>query len=508
MTIRLKLYINSLVLFVLLAMLVVIISIYSSKQTADLALAGHASEFAQNIAKLDMLSQEFITFNENRMLRQWHTLRDKIANTTEVMTTLHDYKTFELSLKSLDKAFKFHQDIFQAHQQALKTKTLTIDEQQRYVLLEQRTAARIRIDTQKLTGLAFKTATAARQNVLQLEQQRHIIILVVATIVILVAFGSAIGITRNISKSLETLISLAQTSDSDPRLTPQRISGRDEITLVSSTINKMLSTIGEQKSALADVNKNLEKIVATRTVQLEQTNKELETFSYTISHDLKAPLRSIDSFSLILLEDCADQLSGEGKDFLIRIRNNTRQMSELIEGLLALSHVSRGVLNLKPIDLSAMAQAIIEDLRVRTPEREVNVSIEKGLVANVDSKLVRSVFQNLIHNAWKYTSKTANARIKLGMLKQNGENIFYLEDNGIGFNMRFATKLFGAFQRMHNVADISGTGIGLATVQRIIHRHGGRIWAEAEEGNGATFFFTLPEAITLGEHKNPGGNTQ
>ncbi len=225
---------------------------------------------------------------------------------------------------------------------------------------------------------------------------------------------------------------------------------------------------------------------------LEAANKELEAFSYSVSHDLRAPLRSIDGFSLALLEDFNDRLNDEGREYLQRVRRGVQRMGRLIDGLLDLSRMAQGPLLRQVVDLSALAERIIEDLREGSPERKVEVRIGKALVVSGDPNLLAVALNNLLENAWKYTGNRQRALIEFGLTMDNGEEVFYIRDNGTGFDMNYANKLFGVFQRLHEAGEFSGTGIGLATVQRVIHRHGGRIWAEAAVGEGATFFFTLP----------------
>jgi signal transduction histidine kinase len=228
--------------------------------------------------------------------------------------------------------------------------------------------------------------------------------------------------------------------------------------------------------------------------ELEGANKELEAFSYSVSHDLRAPLRTIDGFSQILIEDYADKLDQEGKDYLGRVRVASQHMGSLIDDLLDLSRVSRGPLRRETVDLSAVATGIIDELGRSQPEREVKFVTEEGLTAFADANLLTVALENLLGNAWKFTSKQPHAMIEFGSTACEGieeHTSFFVRDNGVGFEMAYSDKLFGAFQRLHGSEEFEGTGIGLATVQRIVRRHGGRVWAEGEVGQGATFFFTL-----------------
>lgn len=246
----------------------------------------------------------------------------------------------------------------------------------------------------------------------------------------------------------------------------------------------------EQK--IRNVNQDLEQRVQERTAQLEATNRELEAFSYSVSHDLRAPLRGIDGFSQALLMFYQDRLDERAKHYLERIRFNSVRMGELIDDLLTLSRLTRTQMQRTQVDLSAIAAEIITDLCQTHPERAVEFINTPRLIANGDARLLRIVLENLLNNAWKYTCRVPKAKIYFGAIENTNDKItYFVRDNGAGFEMAYANKLFGAFQRLHSEAEFPGTGIGLATVKRIIHKHGGRVWAESAINQGATFFFTL-----------------
>lgn len=228
-----------------------------------------------------------------------------------------------------------------------------------------------------------------------------------------------------------------------------------------------------------------------RNAELSTINQELESFAYSVSHDLRAPLRSIDGFSQAILEDYYEQIDATGQDYLRRIRSATQRMGQLIDDLLALSRVTRSDLKQELVDLSAIALGITSDLRQSAPDRDVQFVIQEGLRVSGDSQLLRVVLVNLLENAWKFTSRKPRARIEFGVVNDTGKKIYFIKDDGAGFDMAYSHKLFGAFQRLHSMADFPGNGIGLATIQRVIHRHGGRVWAEGAVGQGATFYFTL-----------------
>jgi PAS domain S-box-containing protein len=249
--------------------------------------------------------------------------------------------------------------------------------------------------------------------------------------------------------------------------------------------------VTKEREAEAEIHRLTEQL-SQRLRETEAANKELEAFSYSVSHDLRAPLRSVDGFSQALLEDFGPELPEKAQDYLGRIRRATQRMGELIDALLTLARVSRAEIRIEPTDLTAIAGQVLLDLRKAEPGRRVDVTIADGLVAEGDPRLLRTAVENLLQNAWKFTGKKEQARIEMGVDgAKDGKRVFFVKDDGAGFDPRYSGKLFGAFQRLHGQGDFPGTGIGLATVQRVVHRHGGEVWAEGRPDHGATFFFTL-----------------
>jgi PAS domain S-box-containing protein len=269
------------------------------------------------------------------------------------------------------------------------------------------------------------------------------------------------------------------------------------------------------QESLQHLNETLERRVAERTRELAVSNRELESFAYSVSHDLRAPLQVIDGFGRALLARTEIQLDERSRHFLSRIRENTRQMGELIDDLLSLAHVTRAEIRSEAVNLAPKAAQIVDRLRQRDPDREVMVEIDEDLTCRGDARLLAIVLENLVENAWKFTARTPGARIRIGRRPgEGGENVIYVHDNGAGFDMTYSDKLFNAFQRLHAASEFPGTGIGLATVHRIVSRHGGRVWADASPGQGATFQFTLdagasdeeeqPDPPGRGQPRSPG----
>jgi signal transduction histidine kinase len=280
------------------------------------------------------------------------------------------------------------------------------------------------------------------------------------------------------------------------KLVPQALRLPSPSVLQTANAN-LQSEITERRQAEKEVERQQIEL-ARSNAELVMANTELESFSYSVSHDLRAPLRAIDGFSQALMEDCSDRLDDAGKNHLNRIRAATQKMGSLIDDLLNLSRLSRAAMHTQTLDISALARSIVSELQIAQPERRIEARIQDGLQAEADRGLVRVALENLLNNAWKFTSKRDRAHIEFGRAEVNDTVAFFVRDNGAGFDPVYASRLFGAFQRLHDTTEFAGTGIGLATVQRIVHRHGGRIWAEGAVDRGATFYFTLGKTAVDG----------
>jgi signal transduction histidine kinase len=351
------------------------------------------------------------------------------------------------------------------------------------------------------TEVAF---AASRTNALQ---AGLVATAVAGLVIVLVIFVGAL-INRPVSA-----LSEAATKAAEGKLDgPVPVTGPKEIAQVAEDFNLMITVRREKEMEVKKLNSQLEQHVHERTADLEKTNlalttrsnelqtanKELEAFCYSVSHDLRAPVRTIGGFTRVLMQDFGKQLGNDGKNYLVRVERAVDRMTELIDDLLELSRISRSKLDYREVDLSELATAVSRELKSSAPERPVTFDVQPGLIACGDAGLLRVLMENLLGNSWKFTGKHQAPRIEFGKEQAGGIAAFFVRDNGAGFDMKYANKLFGAFERLHSPGEYEGHGIGLATVQRIVHRHGGRAWGQGRPGEGAIFYFTLPNGGSNG----------
>jgi signal transduction histidine kinase len=318
--------------------------------------------------------------------------------------------------------------------------------------------------------------------------------LMIGAALLAIGLAGAWALSRSITRPLNSLTKAAAaiTGGNYSRLV--RVRRQDELGELAGAFNAMVVRVRDSERDLAQK-------VQDRTAQLQGVNKELESFSYSVSHDLRAPLRHINGFSQALLEDYADSLDDVGKMYLQDLRGATQEMAQLIDDVLRLARVTRSEMRTEVVNLSEMARAIVVGLRRSDAGRIADINIEEGLSTHGDTRLLQIMLKNLLENAWKFTSKCEKSEIAFGKEAKDGEVPYFIRDNGAGFDMAYADKLFGAFQRLHSAGEFEGTGIGLATVQRVVLRHGGRVWAESSMGQGATFYFTLTNLTQEGHRE-------
>lgn len=330
------------------------------------------------------------------------------------------------------------------------------------------------------------------------------------TVILLLVLGVSFLAALFISSRLQPLIAqpvlqLADTarvvSEARDYSVRARPGNRDEVGLLIDTFNQMLAQIEEREVELQAARAELENRVVERTAELAASNRELEAFSYSVSHDLRAPLRQVHGFSKVIAEQYGPQLDAQGQHYLGRIEQGAAEMGRLIDDLLNLSRLGRRPLKREPTQIGALVEDVRAELEGEINGRKVEWRIQSLLPVDCDPGLMKQVFANLMANSLKYTRPREQAVIEVGQTSLNGEQAIFVRDNGVGFSMKYADKLFGVFQRLHRSEDFEGTGVGLATVQRIVHKHGGHIWAESEEGKGATFSFTLGRQDTAESHE-------
>ena len=346
--------------------------------------------------------------------------------------------------------------------------------------LQERVASRMMLLSYELYGRAKRLAQSAseRTDATRRRMVLQAIVLIGAVLTITVANAMLAGrlIERRITRLRDGAGRVAA-GHLDHRL---NIAGNDELAELGAAYDAMTARL-----------QGLNEELRARVAQLEDANRELDAFAHSVSHDLRAPLRAIDGFSKAVLMDQAEKLDPQGKQDLERVRKAAQHMARLIDDLLKLSRVSRAQLGRVPLDLGRLARSTFDELRRAEPARRVDATIAPDLRAEGDPDLLQVVLDNLLGNAWKFSSRREHAHIELGIAEARGERAFFVRDDGAGFDMTYVGKLFGAFQRLHPMNEFEGTGIGLATVQRIVHRHGGKVWAESTVGQGATFYFTL-----------------
>jgi signal transduction histidine kinase len=330
---------------------------------------------------------------------------------------------------------------------------------------------------------AFRLNNLATERIIEAERQVMIVILAGLALIASIIVGASWRLRRDVLAPIAGLQQATRQVAAGNWDFVLGIRSDDEIGELSKNFDAMTKSLRESFAQIERSNQDLAAL-----------NEELKAFSYSVSHDLRAPLRSMDGFSLVLIEDYGDKLDEEGKDALQRIRAASQRMGDLIDDLLRLSQVTRAELNVTRVDLSAIAREIADGIDREPSGRSVEWAIEAGLSVRADPALMRIAMQNLLQNARKFTGRTEKPVIRVGALKRDAKTVYFVADNGVGFDMVHADNLFGAFQRLHHVDDFPGTGIGLAIVQRIIRRHDGKIWAAAKEGEGATFFFSVKEA--------------
>jgi len=496
MNIKNKLYISAGISIVLVVTLFSVVLVTSGR----IAEGSKKHELLDNVrggvAELDILTYDYLLHREERMEQQWNLkynslgeILDEAAGEQELISVRADYAALGGVFSQITANSERLQQFIQegASQEEIDSATG----------LEERLVAQLLITSHLIITDASRLAEGASADAMEAQRLAANLTLILMIILAITVTTSSLLVARSISKPLDELTKGAEIIGKGDLEHRVGVKSKDEIGQLAATFNRMTASLKKITASRDEldrevtVRKRAEEQVRRTNIELAAVNKELEAFAYSVSHDLRAPLRSINGFSQALIEDYPDKLDEQGKDYLQRVRSATQRMGALIDDLLRLSRVARSEMIRETVDLSAVAQSIADELQETQPERQVSFVIAPALTTSGDAQLLRLLMENLLSNAWKFSGYHPQARIEFGATQSNGKEVFFVRDDGAGFDMTYADKLFGVFQRLHSQDDFPGTGVGLATVQRIVHRHGGQVWAEGKVEEGATFYFTL-----------------
>jgi len=496
MNIKNKLYISAGISIVLVVVLLSVVLVTSGRTAEENEKHQLLMDVYESVSELDIVTYDYLLHREERMEHQWNIKHDSLGEILDglaeeegLLPIRADYATLGNLFSQITANSEKIQKLIQEGASQEKIDAITG--------LEERLVAQLLITSHSVITDASRLAEEAHAEVTEAQNLAANLTVILMIVLAITVTTSSLVVARSISKPLDELTKGAEiigTGDLEHKV---EVKSKDELGQLAAAFNKMTASLKKITASRDELDrevtmrKRVEKEIVKANVELAAVNKELEAFAYSVSHDLRAPLRSIDGFSQALLEDYPDKLDEQGKGYLQRVRSATQRMGVLIDDLLSLSRVTRSEMRYETVELSALAQSITEDLQETQPERQVDFVIAPGLTTSGDSLLLQQLMENLLGNAWKFTGHRPQARIEFGATQVDGKETFFVRDDGVGFDMTYADKLFGVFQRLHSQDDFPGTGVGLATVQRIAHRHGGQVWAEGKVEEGATFYFTL-----------------
>jgi len=447
-------------------------------------------EVAKGVFELNAITYEYLLHHEERMQTQWQLRHDSL---TKLLSEI-EFRGTERQVV-LGRIQQNHEGIKALFAQLVKNYERHGNNKKKIALeLEERLVGQMLMKSQAMVSSAFQLAEVSRAEIEAAQKRAGLLLMFFIVIMATVIGATSFLISRSVANPIRELHEGTEIIGAGNLEFRVGTDAKDEIGQLSRAFDEMIGKRKRAEEEIRRLNEELEQRVIERTAQLEAANKELEAFSYSVSHDLRAPLRAIDGFSQALLEDYTERLDEQGRDYLHRVRAASQHMGHLIDDLLMLSRITRSEMEHEAVDLSEIAREIASGLQQRETERVVDFVIEKGMLVNGDRRLLKIMMENLLGNAWKFTCRNPRAKIEFGATEQDGKRVYFVRDNGAGFDMTYVNKLFIPFQRLHTPAEFPGTGIGLTTVQHIIHRHGGKVWAEGEVEKGATFYFTLPRA--------------
>ena len=502
MRVRTRLLLLSAVFVVLIAGLSLVMLHTSNLINRAARESAVATEVMKHVFELDIVTRDYLAYQEERMRQQWLLKYDSLARLLESKRKERKEDTDPEYLAMLELVTPDYEslgDLFSQLQANFAERKGLIEENRPEVeinlslALEKRLTAQALMRSQRITSETSGLSAIMQQRIAQVQQRTNLTVLLSIIGFVILSLYISFRTTTAITEPLDELVKSAEIIGKGNLKHRVDIKSKSEIGQLAAAFNQMTERRQRAEKALQKARDELEIRVEERTSELQSANKELEAFSYSVSHDLRTPLRAIDGFSQVLLEDHREKLDKEGRRVLDIIRGNTGRMGELISDLLTFSRLGRKEIRKTKINMENLARAIFEELRSAIPQGKLKTMINALPSAFGDESLIREVLTNLISNAIKFSKNEKRLVIEVGGKLENNENIYYVKDNGAGFDMKYSDKLFGVFQRLHSQQEFKGTGVGLAIVRRIIERHGGRVWAEGKVDKGGIFYFTLPK---------------